>query len=453
MENGEVSHTYTSRIPILPVKFEHSHNVMVAEAFSYLRMTLDTQNTFLKYFDDGMTPSVARAYHEMFIESQYEGPDLYVHLSNAQVIPTERQVNYLYEKWRTANFGTREEKSILDVLRQKEESLSQAGLKLILKENPLIIIVLTPIMLRAHRRDYSHDIVFIDSSGSCDQTNISITFLFAASKIGAVPLACILHTEQSEANYTLAFSLLREKLGNEGFGGFGFPNVIMTDDSLAERNSLRTVFPESHLLLCIFHVLQAFWRWLWSSNHGISKDHRKIIMTQFQRLLYSVCKENAEEIYNETLSNEIYLLYDNLIKYVKGMWECKRDWILCFRNQLLTKGHNTNNFAEASIRIFKDIVLQRCRAFNACALVDFFVTVFESYHRKHLLTYANNRKNKYINNQMLQQSKNISTCEYPPMNLGENLANIFIRYGENNLLFRVSICFDNDFINNIVGYK
>lgn len=83
---------------------------------------------------------------------------------------------------------------------------------------------------------------------------------FGATKVGAVPLACILHTEQSEENYTAAFQLLRDTLPKESFGGFGFPKIFMTDDSSAERNALKNVFPESRRLLCIFHVCQAMWR-------------------------------------------------------------------------------------------------------------------------------------------------------------------------------------------------
>lgn len=77
----------------------------------------------------------------------------------------------------------------MEVLRQKEVILNAAGVKIIIKENPLIVLILTPIMLRANKRNFSHDIVFIDSSRSCDQTNICVTFVFGAAKIGAVPLA------------------------------------------------------------------------------------------------------------------------------------------------------------------------------------------------------------------------------------------------------------------------
>lgn len=47
-----------------------------------------------------------------------------------------------------------------------------------------------------------------------------------------------------------------------------------------------------------------------------------------------------------------------------------------------TRGNNTNNFSESSIRIFKDVVLQRCcKVFNMCALVEFIANTFESYHK------------------------------------------------------------------------
>jgi len=61
---------------------------------------------------------------------------------------------------------------------------------------------------------------------------------------------------------------------------------------------------------------------------------------------------------------------------------------------MLTRGHNTNNFVEASIRVFKDIVLERCKAFNAAALVDFVCTVLEQYHQKRLIKYASSRVTK-----------------------------------------------------------
>lgn len=49
----------------------------------------------------------------------------------------------------------------------------------------------------------------------------------------------------------------------------------------------------------------------------------------------------------------------------------KEQWVRCFRTALTTRNNHTNNYAEASIRVLKDIVLQRTKAFNVVALVEF----------------------------------------------------------------------------------
>ena len=295
------------------------------------------------------------------------------------------------------------------VLEDKLKIYEGLGIKIITMKNPLVFIILTPIMLRTHKREFSHEIVFVDSSGSCDQTSSCVTFLFTASKIGALPLACILHPEQTEANYTLVFSMLKEALGIEGFGGFGYPLVLMTDDSKAERNALKIVFGNSTLLLCTFHLCQAFWRWLWDNTHEILKKDKAYIMRQFQKILYAHSEAEANQAYEEFCRDEVILCYDKLKNYMQSLWDRREEWAICFRHKILNRGHNTNNFVEASIRVFKDVVLQRCKAFNSCALVDFVCKVFESYHRRHLLSFSNSRKtkNKIIYDQLCLKAKNL----------------------------------------------
>ena len=44
-------------------------------------------------------------------------------------------------------------------------------------------------------------------------------------------------------------------LGKTSFYG-SQPKILMTDDSLAEKNAMKKAWPESKQLLCVFHVLQ-----------------------------------------------------------------------------------------------------------------------------------------------------------------------------------------------------
>lgn len=317
--------------------------------------------------------------------------------------------------FRSTNFGGRDQLSMLNVLQKKSVQYKESGMaKITIRENPLIVVILTPIMLRAHKEWFSNEVVFVDSSGSCDQTNTCVTFMFSASKIGAIPLACILHTAQTEANYSLAFSLLKESLPENCFGNAPYPQVFMTDDSAAERNALLSVFSVSEnerpiLYLCIFHVCQAFWRWLWDSHNNILKENRRYVMKLFQNIMYALTVEEANDYFNEFMKDNIVQKYDNLKTHVSKFWLRKEEWCLCFRKNVMTRGNNTNNFVESSIRIFKDIVLQRCKAFNMCALVDFIVNVFESYHKRHILSFANNRstKNNFLYMKFCQKIQNM----------------------------------------------
>lgn len=133
-------------------------------------------------------------------------------------------------------------------LRERASELEEKGYKLSVQSEPFCCVILTPIMLRAHQLPFSADIVFVDSSGSCDQGGSIVTFLFGASKIGGVPLGCIIHYEQNEQVYEYCFKALRELLGNEGFYGKSYPSVFMTDDSAAGRNAIKT----SQILHCCF---------------------------------------------------------------------------------------------------------------------------------------------------------------------------------------------------------
>lgn len=84
--------------------------------------------------------------------------------------------------------------------------------------------------------------------------------------------------------------------------------------------------------------------------------------------------------------------YPEFVKRFINFYKRKHEWVLFYRKELLTRQNNTNNFAEISIRILKDIVLCRTKAFNVVALCDFCITVWELYLVKRLLEYAHSRK-------------------------------------------------------------
>lgn len=69
-----------------------------------------------------------------------------------------------------------------------------------------------------------------------------------------------------------------------------------------------------------------------------------------------------------------------------------------YRRDILTRGNNTNNYAEACIRILKEIILNRTKAYNVVALVEFICRVWEDYLILRILDHAHNRRDNIQRN-------------------------------------------------------
>ena len=94
-------------------------------------------------------------------------------------------------------------------------------------------------------------------------------------------------------------------LGDVAFYGKLHPECFITDDSDAERGALREVWPQSNLFLCVFHVLQAAWRWLWNAKNSISKEHRKPLIAVLKKLVYAESICSFELIWSEFQQSEL----------------------------------------------------------------------------------------------------------------------------------------------------
>ena len=62
----------------------------------------------------------------------------------------------------------------------------------------------------------------------------------------------------------------------------------------------------------------------------------------------------------------------------------------------LASGNHTNNFAEAGIKILKEIVFSRVKAYNLVQIFHFLTDTMEAYYCRKLLSVSNNRLDTYI---------------------------------------------------------
>ena len=113
-------------------------------------------------------------------------------------------------------------------------------------------------------------------------------------------------------------------------------------------------------------------------------------------------KETSEEYFNVRVSK---------------LLENKEEWVQLFRDLLPIGGHHTNNFAEAIVRILKDIILLRIKAYNLVALVDYIVNGMEIYLATRLAKYAYKKMSKpmLLYKELLQRM---------PSSLAENIVQV-----------------------------
>ena len=74
----------------------------------------------------------------------------------------------------------------------------------------------------------------------------------------------------------------------------------------------------------------------------------------------------------------------NFLVYFEKLYSRRQSWALSFRNTMLTRGNNTNNFVEAAMRVLKDKILLRTMAFNLPVLFDLLTVKLPLHYSKRL---------------------------------------------------------------------
>ncbi|CAB5362409.1 unnamed protein product [Rhizophagus irregularis] len=357
------------------IKFTHNHVINSAESLSFRRVNEKVCEKFLQLFKDGYSPASAMYVHEdeLYLSSTDE-QDLLVLLADRANNPDYDYIAKLFQKYRETSLGDRNGslmfRRLVDVV--NEHNSSGRG-KAILQEydsrtgKALILCVVTGLMSRVHEKiPQSGEICYVDALASFEPLNTSITLLCTSCAVGALPLGLFITSDELEIMLEKALNLLKSILPQHAFFGRGLllgPKVILTDNSSAERNALELCWPEGIRLLCSFHVLQAFWRWLHNSKHHINKEDRVTIMAKMKEILYAQTGSDMYTHYDE-FKQQFYHHYPQLRKHFELLWERRCFWALSFRSELHMRGNNTNNYIERSFGILKDIVFARTQAYN-----------------------------------------------------------------------------------------
>ena len=70
-------------------------------------------------------------------------------------------------------------------------------------------------------------------------------------------------------------------------------------------------------------------------------------------------------------------MYPWFIQHVNSYWPRRHKWAIYFRQHLLIRDNQTKNYAEAGIKILKEIVFSHVKAYNVIEMVSFITDTMD----------------------------------------------------------------------------
>lgn len=381
------------------IKFIHNHVIHSAKSLSFRRVKKEVNDKYLELFASGHSPATAlHSYEDTLYLRASSDQELMQLLADRAQNPDYGYVLNLFQKYRDDHLGGQNGLSMFQRLKEEVNNYNSTGKgRAVLQEydthsqKAFILCIVTNLMCRVHEKiSQAGEICYVDASASFEPLNTSITLFYTSCIAGALPLGLIITSDELQITLENGMNILKGLLPQHAFSGRGSsvgPIVFLTDDSYAERNALATCWPQPKQLLCIFHVLQAFWRWLYNSKHSIDKEHRKSIMENMKKILYAQTEIKMLEYYHELKTN-YYHIYPQLQNHFESLWKRRQLWAVSFRSGLLLRGNNTNNYIERSFGLLKDIIFARVQAYNIVQVFQFIATSMEHFYERRLLGIA-----------------------------------------------------------------
>ena len=142
--------------------------------------------------------------------------------------------------------------------------------------------------------------------------------------------------------------------------------------------------------------MQRRWTWLYDGNNKIAQADRVILINLLKKFLYSKSELLLNENYRELLNHTTASKYPQFCKYVQSHWAKRHQWALCFHASLPIHGNHTNNYSEAGMKILKELIFSRLKAYNIVQMFHFVTDALEMFYQRKLLSIAHCRFDHYV---------------------------------------------------------
>ena len=418
---------------IIKMCFNHDHPVDSAHALSFRPIASQTKESYYRLFSSGHSVATARHTYETRMMLEADEEEEMVKLGDRAFNPNPQDVSRLYDEWRTKELGPKNGCEMFKKLDEMIENYNKSsGGKIVMQKyatemydekaevsesdvndenepprkkrksvpSPLNVAICTPLMARVHENiPQAGEIAFIDSTSSLDRYNLSMFVISTSHSGGGLPLGVLITSDEKAPTLEASLASFCGILPDKAFFGQGpstGPQIIMSDDSSSQSLAVTATWPKARQLLCVFHVLQSFWTWLHDGKHHIPANHRQPLMLKVKDLVYAKTEQQLCSKYTELLIDKTVKLYPQFIEHVNTHWSRKEKWSICYREHLLVRGNHTNNYAESGIKIMKELVFSRIKAYNLIEMISFVVDTMDLYYKHKLLHLANNRIERCI---------------------------------------------------------
>ncbi|XP_052464895.1 uncharacterized protein LOC128021631 isoform X1 [Carassius gibelio] len=103
--------------------------------------------------------------------------------------------------------------------------------------------------------------------------------------------------------------------------------------------------------------------------------------------------------------------YRKFLTYLQNLNSRRESWALSYRRDLPTRGNQTNNYVEAAMRVLKDKILHRTKAFNLPQLFNLFITRLEMYYEARVTDVALGHWEAFHRSRFLATQSNIKASD------------------------------------------
>ncbi|GFN90037.1 Zinc finger swim domain-containing protein 1 [Plakobranchus ocellatus] len=191
------------------------------------------------------------------------------------------------------------------------------------------------------------ELIFIDATYKLNNVNMPLYVLLGLDGNGDTFFICLWFVKNESKPIMKAMLEFFQKHNPSA------PATFMADKDWLERGVIRELFPEAHLLICLFHTLRTFRREVTETSMACTSGQRKLYLQVLQSLAYA---KNQEE-YDELLTRLESIENQKLIRYFMRNWhEIRQEWVLGLTNEAQHLGNHTNNRLEAINQKLKQVM-------------------------------------------------------------------------------------------------